>query len=79
MPSPDPHDVAGARGLVAVSLAGVLWGTTGVVVQYLHRTVGLSAIAIGFWRLLIAAVAMVAISVPTFAACWSPSGTTASA
>ena len=26
MPSPDPHDVAGARGVVAVSLAGVLWG-----------------------------------------------------
>ena len=66
MSSPDPHHVAGARGLVAVSLAGVLWGTTGVVVQYLHRTVGLGAISIGFWRLLIAAVAMVAISVPTF-------------
>ena len=66
MSSPDPHHAAGARGLVAVSLAGVLWGTTGVVVQYLHRTVGLGAISIGFWRLLIAAVAMVAISVPTF-------------
>ena len=33
--------------------------------QYLHRSVGLGAISIGFWRLLVAALAMVAISVPT--------------
>lgn len=50
-------------GLLLVSLAGVLWGTTGPVVAVLHRSTGLGALTIGFWRLVVSAVVMLAICV----------------
>jgi drug/metabolite transporter (DMT)-like permease len=51
--------VLGARaGLVQVTLAGVLWGTTGVVVQLVRDVSSLSAVSIGFYRLAVAAVVL---------------------
>ncbi|KUL32762.1 transporter [Actinoplanes awajinensis subsp. mycoplanecinus] len=44
--------------LLQLSVAGVLWGTAGVVVQVVARRTGLGAVAIGFYRLLFAAGAM---------------------
>jgi DME family drug/metabolite transporter len=58
------NDGAGVAGLLAISAAGVLWGTTGVVVQYVNRTTGMGAVSIGFWRLVVAAVVLLAMSVP---------------
>lgn len=46
-------------GLLPITLAGVLWGTTGVVVQLLRQLTGLSPVSIGFYRLAIAAVVLV--------------------
>ncbi|WIM94860.1 EamA family transporter [Actinoplanes oblitus] len=54
--SPSP---AGARlSLVQLSIAGILWGTAGVVVQVVAARTGLGAVAIGFYRLLVAAGTM---------------------
>jgi DME family drug/metabolite transporter len=51
--------VDGARtGLIQITVGGLLWGTTGVVVQYVHHSTGLSPVAIGFYRLAVAAVAL---------------------
>lgn len=51
-------------GLVAISAAGLLWGSTGVVVHLLHSSTALSAIGIGFYRLLLAAVALLMLGRP---------------
>ena len=49
----------GARaGLVQVSLAGLLWGTTGVVVQLIRQDTDLSPTSIGCYRLAVAALAL---------------------
>lgn len=53
------------RGLVLVTVAGVLWGTTGVVVHWVNAATGMDALTIGFWRLLVSAVVMLAFSVRT--------------
>ncbi len=45
-------------GLLAVSGAALLWGTTGVAVQIVHDRSGLSAVPIGCLRLAIAAIAL---------------------
>jgi drug/metabolite transporter, DME family len=45
-------------GLFAVSGGALLWGTTGVAVRIIHDRSGLSAVPIGCYRLLIAAVAL---------------------
>jgi len=51
--------VDGARiGLIQITVGGLLWGTTGVVVQYVHHSTGLGPVAIGFYRLAVAAVAL---------------------
>lgn len=42
-------------GLLAVSGGALLWGTTGVAVRIIHERSGLSAVAIGWYRVLIAA------------------------
>jgi DME family drug/metabolite transporter len=42
-------------GLLAVSGGAVLWGTTGVVVRIINERTGLSAVTIGFYRVLVAA------------------------
>ena len=49
-------------GLVQATLAGVLWGTTGVVVQLVRDDTGLSAVSISFYRLAIASVALLLLS-----------------
>ena len=56
-----PHS---RSGLVKISVAGLLWGTTGVVVQLLHRTTDLSPVGIGVYRLAIAAVVLLALRHP---------------
>jgi DME family drug/metabolite transporter len=43
-------------GLLAVSGGALLWGTTGVAVRIIHDRSGLSAVAIGWYRVLIAAL-----------------------
>jgi drug/metabolite transporter, DME family len=44
-------------GLLAVSGGALLWGTTGVAVSITHQRTGLAAVTIGWYRLLVAAVA----------------------
>ena len=51
-------------GLVQISIAAALWGTTGVVVRRLHESAGLGPIAIGFYRLLAAALLLLILSGP---------------
>jgi DME family drug/metabolite transporter len=47
----------GARtGLVQITLAALLWGTTGVVVQLIRNRTSLSPVSIGFYRLAVAAL-----------------------
>ena len=48
--------------LSKIAAAAVLWGTTGVVVALLGRTTTLTPITIGFYRLAIAAVALLALT-----------------
>ena len=47
-------------GLVQISTAGLLWGTTGVVVQLLRQDTPLRPVSIGFYRLAVAAVVLLA-------------------
>jgi DME family drug/metabolite transporter len=54
--------LAGNRlSLLQLSVAGVLWGTTGVVVQVVAGQTGLGALAIGFYRLVIGAVVLLVV------------------
>jgi DME family drug/metabolite transporter len=58
---------SGARaGLLQITLAGLLWGTTGVVVQIIRKHTGLSAISIGFYRLAVAALFLLALRFRSF-------------
>ncbi|CCH16809.1 DMT family transporter [Micromonospora lupini] len=50
-------------GLIQISVTGVLWGTTGVAVQLLRESTGLSPVSIGFHRLAIAALVLLACTV----------------
>lgn len=52
-------------GLIQVSAAGMLWGTGGLVVTLLHQRDGLSAMTVSAWRMLLAAVALVAFAAIT--------------
>lgn len=52
-------------GLLQVCLAGVLWGTGGLVVTVLHERDGLGAMTASAWRMGIAAVALVAFALAT--------------
>ncbi|MEV6596142.1 EamA family transporter [Actinoplanes sp. NPDC051346] len=45
-------------------MAGLLWGTTGIVVQVLHLSTGLDPLSIGFYRLAIAAVVLLVLAAP---------------
>lgn len=52
-----PTQRLGARtGLVQITLAALLWGTTGVVVQLIRNRTSLSPVSIGFYRLAVAAL-----------------------
>lgn len=52
-------------GLLQVCLAGVLWGTGGLVVTVLHERDGLGAMTVSAWRMLLAAIALVAFAALT--------------
>lgn len=51
--------------LVPLALAGVLWGTGGLTGSLIQRHTGMSALGTGFWRLAVAAVALLAWHVVT--------------
>ncbi|SIR46680.1 DMT family transporter [Micromonospora avicenniae] len=51
-------------GLIQITVAGVLWGTTGTVVHVVHETTGLNPVSIGFHRLAIAALVLSAFAAP---------------
>ncbi|HLS39870.1 MAG TPA: DMT family transporter [Ornithinicoccus sp.] len=51
--------------LVPLALAGVLWGTGGLTGSLVQRHTGMSALGTGFWRLAVAAVALLAWHVVT--------------
>jgi DME family drug/metabolite transporter len=51
--------------LVPLALAGVLWGTGGLTGSLVQRHTGISALGTGFWRLAVAAVALLAWHVAT--------------
>ncbi|WFF03600.1 EamA family transporter [Micromonospora sp. WMMD964] len=55
-PAPAVHQAR--TGLIQITVTGVLWGTTGVAVQLLHDSTGLSPVSIGFHRLAIAALVL---------------------
>ena len=48
-------------GLLQVSLGGLLWGTTGVVVQWIIADSGLDPFSIGFYRLAVSAVVLLGV------------------
>ncbi|BEP14962.1 DMT family transporter [Acidothermaceae bacterium B102] len=48
-------------GLLQISAAGILWGTTGVVVQLVREHTTLGPISIGFYRLAVAALVLLAL------------------
>ncbi|MEU4470003.1 DMT family transporter [Micromonospora sp. NPDC023888] len=62
VPPAAPATAAGpARtGLIQITVTGVLWGTTGVAVQLLRDGTGLSPVSIGFHRVAIAALVLLA-------------------
>lgn len=60
LPSSRPEGSPRAA-LVQISLAGVLWGTGGLVVQLVRERVDLSALTIGAYRMAVAAVVLVAV------------------
>jgi DME family drug/metabolite transporter len=67
-----PDTSAGARlSLLQLSVAGVLWGTAGVVVQVVAGHTGLGAVAIGFYRLVFAAGAMLILGLPARRKIWA--------
>jgi DME family drug/metabolite transporter len=58
------------RGLLSVSAAAALWGTTGVIAQHLHARFGLSVLAISFYRLAVAAVVLAPVLIRTSRLQW---------
>jgi DME family drug/metabolite transporter len=49
-------------GLTLVAVAALIWGTTGVAVSLLYGVAETNALAVGFWRLLLAAPALALLS-----------------
>jgi DME family drug/metabolite transporter len=50
-------------GLIQVCAAGLLWGTGGLVVTFLHDRDGVGALTVSAWRMLLAALALVGFAV----------------
>jgi DME family drug/metabolite transporter len=50
--------MSSARGLVQISVAGVLWGTGGLAVQLVRQRVPMSVLTISAWRMGLAAVVL---------------------
>jgi drug/metabolite transporter, DME family len=46
------------HSLISIIIAGILWGTTGVVLQLVRQSAGLSPVGIAFYRLAIASLAL---------------------
>ncbi len=57
-----PAGIIARAGLLQITAAAILWGTTGVVVAWVHRWTGLNPVAIGSYRLIIAALALLAMT-----------------
>jgi drug/metabolite transporter (DMT)-like permease len=63
---PDPGQLHPTRrGLLQISLTGLLWGTTGVVVRQIQNSSDLSSATIGGYRLGIAAIVLALVVRPT--------------
>jgi DME family drug/metabolite transporter len=60
-PLTDPRHEPSRAALVQISLAGVLWGTGGLVVQLIRERVDMSALTIGAYRMAVAAAVLVAV------------------
>lgn len=52
-------------GLLRICAAGILWGSGGLVVTVLHQRDGLSAITASAWRMVLAAIALLAFAAVT--------------
>ncbi|WP_157970533.1 DMT family transporter [Nakamurella deserti] len=65
-PAPGRHPARARIGLIQITAAAVLWGTSGVIAQLVHRSTGMGAMDISFWRLAVSAAAMLLIAVPGF-------------
>jgi DME family drug/metabolite transporter len=59
------HDPRARIGLLQVCLAGVLWGTGGLGVQLIRASAPLPVLTISAWRMLIAAVVLLAVLAAT--------------
>jgi len=57
--------VSSRLGLLQVCAAGVLWGTGGLVVTLLHERDGVGAMTVSAWRILLAAVVLIAFAALT--------------
>ena len=55
---------ASRLGLLQITLAAALWGTSGVVASLVHDSTGLGPLQISFWRLAFASGAMLLIALP---------------
>jgi DME family drug/metabolite transporter len=53
------HHFRAREGLLAVSAGAALWGTNGVIVRFVGNHSALSAVSIGFYRLLFASAVLV--------------------
>src|SRR5919112_5784460 len=65
MVSAGPAPRSARVGLLQVCVAGVLWGTGGLVVTVLHERDGLGAMTTSAWRMALAAAALVGFAVVT--------------
>ncbi len=59
------HHASALRGLLLVSLAGVIWGTIGPAVQLVHHGSGLAPLTISAYRAVFAVVALLGFSLLT--------------
>jgi drug/metabolite transporter, DME family len=67
MAVPLSFSVRARAGVLAISGAAVLWGTTGVVASAVHGRAGLSVVSIAFYRTFIAAIVLAALRGPALA------------
>ncbi|NMO51747.1 EamA family transporter [Actinoplanes sp. TBRC 11911] len=52
------HSSLVRRGFLAITVAGLLWGTTGMVLQFVRRSSELSPVSVCFYRMAIAALVL---------------------
>ncbi len=56
--------VSARVGLGLITVAAVLWGTSGVIAQLVHRSTGMGPMQISFWRLAVSAGVMLLVAAP---------------